>query len=82
MKYLVEVLLPAAQKRFDMRIPADSQWGEITQLVAAIAEDLSGGSFRAAPQTVLCDAETGKFFDIDMTAAALGLRNGSQLILI
>lgn len=82
MKFLVEVSLPAAQKHFDMRIPADSQWGEITELVAAIAEDLSGGCFRSSPQTVLCNAETGDFYDMNMSAAQLGIRNGSHLILI
>ena len=81
-KFLVEVQLPAAQKRFDVRIPADSCVGEITTLIAALAAALSEGSFRPSMQAVLCSAETGNIYDVDMTAAEQGICNGTRLILI
>ena len=50
-KYMVEVYLPAAQKTFDMRIPASSYMGEVNNLVASLASDLSDGSYKATKQT-------------------------------
>jgi hypothetical protein len=81
-KYLVEVYLPAAQKRFDMRIPATSRMGEINSLVASIAADLSEGSYRATKQSILINAADGEMYDVNMTALEQGIRNGTQLILI
>lgn len=81
-KYLVEVYLPAAQKRFDMRIPAMSRMGEINTLVASIAADLSEGSYRATKQSILINADDGEMYDVNMTALEQGIRNGTQLILI
>jgi hypothetical protein len=81
-KYLVEVQVPAAQKCFDVRIPADSYVGELTPLIASLAAHLSEGSFRPSECAVLCNAETGELYDINMTAAAQGICNGSRLILI
>lgn len=81
-KYLVEVYLPAAQKSFDMRIPAASRMGEITSLVAALAADLSDGSYKATKQSILVNAKNGNMYDVNMTAMEQGVQNGSQFILI
>ncbi len=82
-KYLVEVYLPAAQKKFDMRIPAVSRMGEINTLVASLAADLSEGSYKATKQSILINAETGEMYnDVDMSAMEKGIRNGTRLILI
>lgn len=81
-KYLVEVYLPAAQKTFDMRIPAISKMGEINTLVASLAADLSEGSYKATRQSILINANDGEMYDVNMTAFEQGIRNGTQLILI
>lgn len=81
-KYIVEVYLPAAQKTFDLRIPASSRIGEINVLSAALCAELSGGSFAATRQSALLDAKSGKILDVNMTAEEQGIRNGSRLILI
>lgn len=79
---MVEVYLPAAQKSFDMRIPASSQMGEISNLVASLASDLSDGSYKATTQTILINANNGEMYDVNMTASEQGIRNGTRLILI
>lgn len=79
---MVEVYLPAAQKSFDMRIPASSQMGEISNLVASLASDLSDGSYKATKQTILINATNGEMYDVNMTASEQGIRNGTRLILI
>ena len=81
-KYLVEVYLPAAQKTFDVRIPAVSKMGEINMLVANLVSDLSDGCYRATKQSVLINANTGKMYDVNMTALEQEICNGTKLILI
>ena len=81
-KLLVEIYLPAAGRSFDMRIPADSRMGEINALVASIAADLSGGSYRATGTSVLVNAADGRIFDTSMTPSDLEIKNGTKLILI
>ncbi len=81
-KYLVEVYLPAAQKTFDMRIPAASRMGEIMSLVATLASELSGGSYKATNDSMLFNASNGELFDVNMTALEQGVCNGTKLILI
>ncbi len=59
-----------------------SRVGEIAGLAAALAADLSEGSYKAGRQTVLLNADTGAPYDVNMTAYDQGIRNGTQLILI
>lgn len=81
-KLLVEVWLPAAQRSFDMRIPADVRMGTVNSLAASLAADLSGGSYRATGASVLVNAENGKIYDINMNASEQDIKNGTKLILI
>lgn len=81
-KFLIEVQVPAAQKRFDVRVPADSFVGALVPLISALAAELTEGAYRPSVQSVLCSAETGTIYDINMTAAEQGICNGSRLILI
>lgn len=81
-KYIVEIYLPAAQKSFDMKIPVQSRMSEINMLAAAIASELSEGSFKAGDSSFLADAVNGRILDVNMTALELGIQNGSKLILI
>lgn len=81
-KFLVEVYLPAAQRSFDMKFPSDSRIGEVNALAAALAADLSGGSYRATDQSVLVNAENGRIYDVNMKVSELGIQNGTRLILI
>lgn len=81
-KILVEIVIPAAGQKFDVRIPWDSRMGEVTALTATALSELSDGKFRADTETVLCDAETGQIYDINMTVAEHEIRIGARLMLI
>ena len=81
-KLLVEIAVPAAEKKFDVRIPSDSTVAEVTALAAAALTELSDGKFRADSETVLCDADTGRIYDINMTVAEHGIQTGARLMLI
>ena len=81
-KALVEVVLPAADKKFDVYIPLESRMSEIRLLVSSLISELSDGKFKGSDSSVLCDAESGIIFNINMIAAELGIKNGSKLMLI
>lgn len=81
-KLLVDIYLPAAQKSYDMLIPADMVLAQITKLVSSAVSQLSGSLYSADADSILCDRESGEILNINMTAWNLGLRNGSKLMLI
>lgn len=81
-KLLINVYLPAAQKDYDMLIPADMRLSQATELVADALSQLAGSLYAADASAILCDRESGQILNINMTAWNLGLRNGSRLMLI
>jgi len=81
-KVLVEIYVPASGECFDVYIPLESRVSEVLRLTAAIITDLSDGVFISNKDTVLCDAETGNVYDVNIAVAELGIKNGSRLMLI
>jgi hypothetical protein len=81
-KVLVEICLPAANQSFDVYIPLESRMSEVLVLVSSLLSDLSDGKYKATQDAILCDAETGIIFNINMTVFELGIKNGSKLMLI
>lgn len=78
----VEIFLPAAKKCFDVSVPTDMRLFQVTQLTAKTLTELSGGLYRADETATLCDWESGAFLNANMMVWELGLKNGSQLMLI
>lgn len=81
-KALVEIIVPAADAKFDVYIPLESRMEEVLRLVSAVLSDLTNGKYKATDDTVLCDAGSGNIFNVNMAVAELGIRNGSRLVLI
>lgn len=81
-KALVEISVPAAAKKFDVFIPLSSKMSEVIQLVSSALSDLSDGNYKATEDVILCDADTGIIFNINMEVAELGIKTGSRLMLI
>ena len=81
-KALVEISVPASGEKFDVFIPLESKMSEVLTLVSNVLNDLSSGRYKASSEAVLCDAKTGMIFNINMEVAELGIKNGSQLMLI
>ena len=78
---LIELYVPALGKRYDIFIPASAKLFEITALVRSAVEKLADGLF-FGEGAVLCAREDGRPLDINLAPAALGLRNGSPLLMI
>ena len=81
-KVLVEISVPAACQKFDVYIPMASKMWEVVAMVAGVLSDLSDGSYKATKDAVLCDADTGVVFNVNMEVAELGIKTGSRLVLI
>lgn len=81
-KYLVDVYLPAANRHYDVLLPAGKPVAEATRLLVHLTESLSGGSYEGTEQAVLLDAESGLPFRREDTVYDAGIRNASRLILI
>lgn len=81
-KVLLELYLPYAARSFDVAIPDDMTLGRAVPLAARALSEASGGLYVPDETAMLCRREDGVPLDIDMTAAALGLQNGTRLMLI
>lgn len=81
-KILVEISVPAAARKFDVYIPLESKMSAVVKMVAVALSDLSEGKYKATEDTILCDADTGVIFNINMEVAELGIKTGSRLMLI
>lgn len=81
-KVLVEIFAPVVGESYDVFIPQTSKMSEIVLLVSKSISDLSGGKFKPSESTILCDADSGNIFNINLSVYELEIRNGSKLILI
>ncbi|NMB34509.1 MAG: methyltransferase [Clostridium sp.] len=81
-RILVEVFLPSSNTSYDIFISPESVLSEVLSLISSALSSLAQGEFRASNDTILCDADSGKIFDINTSVAELGIKNGSRLMLI
>lgn len=81
-KIFVEVYLPAAQVKYDVKIPRDSRIGEITELLENCFSELAGGYFVSTHTSILCERTTGMMLDVNATPSEMGIVNGTKLMLI
>lgn len=81
-KILIEIFLPASGKKFEVFVPIKNKLSEIQPVLADMIASLSIGVYTSSEESVLCDKETGIIYNINLSIEDLGLKNGSQLILI
>lgn len=81
-KALVEISVPAAGQKYDVYIPLERRMSDVVKMVAGALSDLSDGKYQATDEAILCDADTGMIFNVNMEVAELGIKTGSRLMLI
>ena len=81
-KILVEVFVPAAGKSFDVFISLESHMEDVRKMLCQSVNHLTNGNYFADDDTVICDAESGIIFNVNMSVYELGIKNGSRLMLI
>ena len=81
-KILVEVFVPSIRETFEIYIPVDSRISEVLTLIEQAVQELTGGAFLPDRQVVLCERNSGMVYNINMTVEQVGLKNGSQLLIM
>lgn len=81
-KALVEITVPAAGTTFDVYIPLASRMSDVLELVSDALSELTDGKYKATKDAVLCDADSGIIYNVNIEVVELGIRNGSRLMLI
>ena len=81
-KILVEIYVPSLMKTFEVYIPRHSKVFEVMQLLESAVVELSDKTFKPGPNVLLCDRNSGMIYNINLTVEQIGLKNGSQLLLV
>lgn len=81
-KALVEIFVPASNQKFDVYIPLESKMSEVVKMVSIAISELSEGKYKATDKAILCDVDTGIIYNVNVEVAELGIRTGSNLMLI
>ena len=81
-KVLIDIFLPAINRSFEVYIPLDSKFYEITHLVSKMLSELSNGLFISGDDSILYERKTGNILNINMSARQLNIKNGGNLMLL
>lgn len=81
-KVLIDIFLPAINRSFEVYIPLDSKFYEITSLVSKMLSELSNGLFISGDDSILYERKTGNILNINMSARQLNIKNGDNLMLL
>jgi len=81
-KILVTVYVPAVMRTFEVYIPVRSKLYEIKQLMEKAILEITDGSFQPNANNIICARETGIIYNINLTVEQIGLKNGSQLMIV
>ena len=81
-KVLIDIFLPAINRSFEVYIPLDSKFYEITTLVSKMLSELSNGLFISGDDSILYERKTGNILNINMSARQLNIKNGDNLMLL
>lgn len=81
-KALVEISVPASNQKFDVYIPLESKMSEVIKMVSKAISDLTDDKYKATDESILCDADTGIIYNVNIEVAELGIKTGSHLMLI
>ena len=78
---LVECFVPSVNQSYDIKIPMEKKVHEVIELLSKSICELSGGLF-IAEESLLCDRNSGRVYDINLSVKEHGLTNGSKLMLL
>ena len=81
-KVLIDIFLPAINRSFEVYIPLDSKFYEITPLVSKMLSELSNGLFISGDDSILYERKTGNILNINMSARQFNIKNGDNLMLL
>ncbi len=77
----VEVIVPGNESIFEVNIPTHITFHELTGMLIKATSGLAKEDYNPVG-AILCDAQSGRVYDINVTIEQEGLINGSKLLLI
>lgn len=81
-KIIVNIYVPNSEKKYQMFIPAHVQMYQLVSLIGKSVMDLGDGTFIPDSTAVLCKKDTGSVLNMNLTAKEIGIKNGTNLMLI
>lgn len=79
---IVEIFVPATSSTFDFRLPAEGRIYDITEEIIRILETTQQNQSFDKEHPVLCDLDTGRILNPDLTVAECRLRDSARLQLL
>lgn len=79
---IVEVYFPSLMRSFDIEIPINLRFHQITALIEQTVCRITGGQYAPSHEAVLCDRESGMIFNVNFSPDQQCLINGSRLLII
>lgn len=81
-KKLIHLIVPAAQKSFDVFVPGDISISGLTDLLARGVTDLCNGQYTLSNEEMLNLVEPEMLLDPKRKLSDYGIRDGAAMILI
>ena len=74
--------MPNSSEKYQLFIPPNVQMYKLADLIGKAVIDLGDGTFIPDSTAVLCKKETGNVLNMNLTAREIGIKNGTNLMLI
>lgn len=81
-RIIIELILPAAERKWDVRVPLDLNVGVFTDMAAEALSQLSDNMFLPSKVCCLAWRDTGNLLSHGSTLRECGVQQGSRLMLL
>lgn len=81
-KFLIELIVPQLDEKFDVYIPVNKKVGNIIVLLNKILKEVSNGIYINSNKCSIYNKTTGEKYEMDVLVRETSIRNASCLIII
>jgi len=79
---IVEIFVPATSSSFDFRLPASGRVYDVVEEIIRILETTQQNQSFDKTHPILCDLDTGRMLNPELTIAECGLHDSARLQLV
>lgn len=81
-KVLIRLYIPVTGASYDILLPRTLSVSRASGLIAGFFAGTAGGAYMPDNESVLCNMEDGRIYNVNSSVEDLHLKNGSKLMLI
>lgn len=81
-KYLVELVVPSIDAKYDIYFPVNRRIGNIIELLNKALFDETNGAYVGSSKTMLYDSSTGDIYNVNLLVRDTNIKNGSIVVLL